>query len=172
MRLPFTLVFTAVIAGATALPQDPGPDPPPVDDPPPDQPPAPIPAPPTDEPPAPGPPPATPVPDVPAPTVTGGPPGPICECGYTYCASVLQAMKEPWQVKQLAQAYCNTANATCPDNQPRTNVEEALFVCLCDDAEEKLGNQLDLLCGCDECLVVGPDFRGRCAAPCYGSCEG
>ncbi|KAH8171186.1 hypothetical protein LIA77_09967 [Sarocladium implicatum] len=187
------LIFLALAIGlAVALPQDPvpvpptdpAPVPPPADDPPPeqpppDQPPAPV-QPPSDEPPAPAPPPtdepqpdppATPVPDVPAPTVTGGPPGPICECGYTYCASVLQAMKEPWSVKQLSDAYCSTPNATCPDNAPRTDVEQSLFVCLCDDVEAKLGNDLNLLCGCDECLVVGPDYRGRCAAPCYSTCD-
>ena len=133
MRL---LVFFAVAFGLVfALPQDPAPEPPsdpvpapppgdqpppeqpPPDQPPPEQPPAPIP-PPSDEPPVPAPPPtdepqpepeppSTPVPNVPAPTVTGGPPGPICECGYTYCASVLQAMSESMLLFRELQGLSN-----------------------------------------------------------------
>ena len=44
------------------------------------------------------------------------------------------------------------------------------------DVEESLrANPFDavvLLCGCDKCLVVGPDYRGRCDKPCHaGSCK-
>ncbi|KND86705.1 hypothetical protein TOPH_08646 [Tolypocladium ophioglossoides CBS 100239] len=108
----------------------------------------------------------------PAPTVSGGPPGPICECGYTYCASVLLGMKKPWNQKQLAEAYCKTPDAPCALGAPSTNVKSALYLCLCDDANQRVGNQLHLLCGCDKCLVVGPDYRGRCETPCHaGNCK-
>ncbi|OAA57175.1 hypothetical protein ISF_07096 [Cordyceps fumosorosea ARSEF 2679] len=108
-------------------------------------------------------PPATPTPSG---SPTPAPKGPICECGYTYCASVLKAMKAPWSNKELAEAYCKTPNASCPNGKPSTNVDNALYVCLCEKADQKTGTHLDLLCGCDKCLVVGPDFRGRCETPC------
>ncbi|PNY23307.1 Uncharacterized protein TCAP_06746 [Tolypocladium capitatum] len=108
----------------------------------------------------------------PAPTVSGGPPGPICECGYTYCASVLLGMKKPWNQKQLAEAYCKTPNAPCALGAPSTDVRSALYLCLCDGTEQRVGDKLHLLCGCDKCLVAGPDFRGRCETPCHaGSCQ-
>ncbi|POR31915.1 Uncharacterized protein TPAR_07862 [Tolypocladium paradoxum] len=104
----------------------------------------------------------------PAPTPTG----PICECGYTYCASVLLGMKKPWNQKQLAEAYCKTPNAACAKGVPNTSVKSALYLCLCNDANQRVGNQLHLLCGCDKCLVAGPDFRGRCETPCHaGTCR-
>ncbi|OAA51439.1 hypothetical protein NOR_00032 [Metarhizium rileyi] len=93
----------------------------------------------------------------PAPTT---PDGPVCECGYTYCASVLMAMKKPWSTKDLAEAYCATPHATCNNGKPSTSINSALYICLCDDPSAEYGKTLDLLCGCDKCLVVGPDFRG------------
>ncbi|KHN98402.1 uncharacterized protein MAM_03526 [Metarhizium album ARSEF 1941] len=106
----------------------------------------------------------------PAPPTPSG--GPICECGFTYCASVLIAMKKPWTTKQLAEAYCATPNAVCNNGKPNTSVNSALYICLCDDPGQKLGTHLDLLCDCDKCLVVGPDFRGRCETPCHsGQCK-
>ncbi|ATY58624.1 hypothetical protein A9K55_002376 [Cordyceps militaris] len=116
------------------------------------------------------PPPATTPPATPAPSGTPGPTpkGPICECGYTYCASVLKAMKTPWSNKELTDAYCSTVNASCPNGKPASDVNNAVFICLCKEADQKVGTDLDLLCGCDKCLNVGPDFRGRCETPCYG----
>ncbi|KAH7318136.1 hypothetical protein B0I35DRAFT_409072 [Stachybotrys elegans] len=108
-----------------------------------------------------------PVPEPPAPTASALPGGPICECGYTYCASVLMAMKRPWTPKLLTQAYCSTPNAACPEGLPHTNVTSALFICLCDGVDQEVGTHLHLLCGCDTCLNVNPDFRGRCETPCY-----
>ncbi|KAM0549823.1 hypothetical protein ACHAPJ_009262 [Fusarium lateritium] len=172
-------------------PADP-PVPPPADPPaPPSQPPAPVPVPPSQPPapppsdpapvpppssdPAPVPPPASPAPPLPsspppappAPKPTGTPPeGPICECGYTYCASVLQSMDKPWSDGQLANGYCKTPNAVCNQGTPSSNLEAALFICLCAEPDQKVGDHIELLCGCDTCLNVGPDFRGRCKSPC------
>ncbi|KAG5949107.1 hypothetical protein E4U53_006027 [Claviceps sorghi] len=87
--------------------------------------------------------------------VPGSPSGPYCECGYTYCASVLMAM-----TKQLADAYCATSRAVCSSGRPGTGINTALFICLCSDAGEKYGSTLRLVCACDKCLVVAPDFRG------------
>ncbi|KAM3457471.1 hypothetical protein MY5147_003730 [Beauveria neobassiana] len=119
-------------------------------------------------PPPPPPPPATSSP-VPSPSKSPGPEpkGATCECGYTYCASVLKAMNTPWTDKQLTEAYCSTPNASCPNDKPWTNVQNAVFICLCKEADQKVGTDLDLMCGCDKCLNVGPDFRGRCETPCY-----
>ncbi|KAG6009936.1 hypothetical protein E4U21_000707 [Claviceps maximensis] len=97
----------------------------------------------------------------------GVPSGAYCECGYTYCASVLMAMKKPWTMKQLADAYCATSHAVCSGGKPSTGVNTALFICLCNDAGQKYGTTLDLVCACDKCLVVAPDFRGRCETPCH-----
>ncbi|PHH62603.1 hypothetical protein CDD81_6837 [Ophiocordyceps australis] len=96
---------------------------------------------------------------------------PWCECGYTYCASVLMGMRKPWSREQLTDAYCETSNATCVDGVPETSIDMALYLCLCDDPEQSLGDTLHLLCGCETCLVVPPDFRGRCEVPCRsGKC--
>ncbi|KJK74671.1 hypothetical protein H634G_09982 [Metarhizium anisopliae BRIP 53293] len=93
----------------------------------------------------------------PAPTTPGGT---YCEC------------EKPWTTKQLEEAYCATQNAVCNSGKPSTSVNSALYICLCEDPGQKYGKQLDLLCGCDKCLVVGPDFRGRCETPCHaGQCK-
>ncbi|ODA83579.1 hypothetical protein RJ55_02093 [Drechmeria coniospora] len=107
------------------------------------------------------------------PAVSGAPTGrPSCECGYTYCASVLLGMRTPWNPKQLSDAYCKTAGAVCSNGAPGSDVETALYLCLCDNADQRAGDRLHLLCGCDECLVEPPDYRGRCATPCHaGACK-
>ncbi|RCI11312.1 hypothetical protein L249_7774 [Ophiocordyceps polyrhachis-furcata BCC 54312] len=100
-----------------------------------------------------------------------GSPTPFCECGYTYCGSVLMAMDKPWTEKQLAEAYCKTPKASCSNGRPASDARSALYLCLCEDAGRRVGNRLHLLCGCDSCLVVGPDYRGRCETPCHaGGC--
>ncbi|KAI1020069.1 hypothetical protein LB503_006110, partial [Fusarium chuoi] len=166
-------------------PPAPPPVPPPADppaDPPaePSQPPPPPPPPPPSQPapppsgPAPIPPPATPapapppVPSPPPPSSTAEPPppeGPICECGYTYCSAVLKTMDNPWNEDQLSQSYCSTPNVKCDGESPASSIDNALFICLCDQPSQKVGNHLEFLCGCDKCLVVKPDYRGRCKTP-------
>ncbi|KJZ71279.1 hypothetical protein HIM_09352 [Hirsutella minnesotensis 3608] len=98
--------------------------------------------------------------------------GPICECGYTYCASVLLNMKKAWNEKQLTEAYCKTPGSACSKGKPETDVNSALYLCLCEDGNQRVGNKLHLLCGCDKCLVVGPDYRGRCESPCHAGSGG
>ncbi|KAF4991709.1 hypothetical protein FDECE_13940, partial [Fusarium decemcellulare] len=129
--------------------------------------PVPVPPPPSSDP-APQPPaPTDPAPAPPAPNPTGAPSeGPICECGYTYCAQVLMSMEKPWNEAQLTDAYCKTPNASCSGGSPSTKISSALYICLCDEINQEVGNHLELLCGCDTCLNVGPDFRGRCKTPC------
>ncbi|KAG6015324.1 hypothetical protein E4U43_005424 [Claviceps pusilla] len=72
--------------------------------------------------------------------------GAYCECGYTYCASVLMAMKKPWTMKQLGDAYCATSHAVCSSGRPSTGINTALFICLCNDPGQKYGTTLDLVC--------------------------
>ncbi|KAH0533354.1 hypothetical protein TsFJ059_001936 [Trichoderma semiorbis] len=170
MKLALTLITLAGLAAANPRPQLPTPDmpPPPLSShaPPPE----------TDDDPKPttstttsttkGAPPSEPTKAPPTPD------GPICECGYTYCASVLMGMKKPWSQKQLGEAYCDTPNASCDNNVPATNITSALYICLCDDPDQEVGAHLDLVCGCDKCLNIGPDFRGRCETPCHaGNCQ-
>ncbi|KAH7243722.1 uncharacterized protein BKA55DRAFT_692885 [Fusarium redolens] len=148
--------------------QPPPPPPPPPSQPDPSPPPsgpAPVPPPAT---PAPAPPPDPSPPPPPPPSSTASPPpeGPICECGYTYCSSVLKDMDKPWNDAQLSEAYCTTPNANCDGETPASSIDSALFICLCDQPSQKIGNHVELLCGCDTCLVVKPDFRGRCKSPC------
>ncbi|KAF7534837.1 hypothetical protein G7Z17_g13296 [Cylindrodendrum hubeiense] len=190
MKLEITLLGLVVLA--MAKPQAPPssvdpvplpptsskPPPPPSTGEPPSHPPPPPPPPPPPEKPAPGPPsssappppvpkPTNPAPHPPAPTGTVAPhQGPICECGYTYCADVLMDMPKPWTVPQLTQGYCNTPHANCPGGTPSSNVTSALYICLCEGANQEVGNHIELLCGCDTCLKIGPDFRGRCETPC------
>lgn len=73
---------------------------------------------------------------------------------------------KPWTVPQLTQGYCNTPQANCPGGNPTSNVTSALYICLCEGANQEVGNHIELLCGCDTCLNIGPDFRGRCETPC------
>lgn len=127
----------------------------------------------------------------PAPSTSTAPGQPFCECGYTYCSSVLMGMSKhlrnlfirvsdtngitpeiPWNEAQLTDAYCKTPNTTCTDKTPSTSIKSALFICLCDGADQKEGDTLHLVCGCDTCLNIGPDFRGRCQTPCSsGPCH-
>ncbi|KAK7421092.1 hypothetical protein QQZ08_010094, partial [Neonectria magnoliae] len=154
MKLQLTLL--GLVALAVAKPQAPPPSP---DPPPPPAPPSgdPAPAPPPPEKPVPSPPPSSPppvpkptdpAPPPPAPTGTGAPPeGAICQCGYTYCAEVLIGMEKPWTVPQLTQAYCSTPMATCSGGTPPSNVTSALYICLCEGANQEVGDHLELLCG-------------------------
>ncbi|KAG7411497.1 hypothetical protein ACKAV7_009933 [Fusarium commune] len=153
-------------------PANPPADPPAEPSPPPPSQPAPGPPP---SGPAPVPPPATPAPapppdpsPPPPPSSTAEPPPPegsICECGYTYCSSVLKGMDNPWSEAQLSEAYCSTPNVKCDGETPASSIDNALFICLCDQPSQKVGNHLEFLCGCDKCLVVKPDYRGRCKTP-------
>ncbi|KAJ9417753.1 hypothetical protein QL093DRAFT_2418969 [Fusarium oxysporum] len=195
MKFQLTILTLAVIALANPqappdpTPAPPGPDPTPPSTseqpaPPPDPP---APAPPAPPPPAPGPPPSGPAPVPPPATPAPAPPpdpnpplppsstaeppppeGPICECGYTYCSSVLKDMgilDNPWNEAQLSEAYCSTPNVKCDGETPTSSIDNALFICLCDQPSQKVGNHLEFLCGCDKCLVVKPDYRGRCKTP-------
>lgn len=81
------------------------------------------------------------------------------------------AEETPWNQKQLADAYCKTPDAPCSGGTPSTDVKSALYLCLCDNANRGVGNKLHLLCGCNKCLVIELDFRGRCDSPCHvGAC--
>ncbi|KAI9898764.1 hypothetical protein N3K66_007124 [Trichothecium roseum] len=163
------LVFYMFSALAVAKPQMPTPPtaPPPLSSPtepapvPPTEEPVPVP-----EPSPPGHPPDEPTKDPNQPSPPNPGKGPICQCGYTYCASILMGMKVPWPEERLAEGYCNTPNAACQDGVPPVDVTEALFICLCGAEDDEVGDKLDVLCGCDSCLVVGPDYRGRCERPC------
>ncbi|KAK2672546.1 hypothetical protein RAB80_012625 [Fusarium oxysporum f. sp. vasinfectum] len=149
MKFQLTILTLAVIALANPqAPPDPTPAPPDPDPTPPS----------TSEQPA-------PPPDPPAPAPPAPPPGPICECGYTYCSSVLKDMDNPWNEAQLSEAYCSTPNVKCDGETPTSSIDNALFICLCDQPSQKVGNHLEFLCGCDKCLVVKPDYRGRCKTP-------
>ncbi|KAL6835393.1 hypothetical protein V8C40DRAFT_262034 [Trichoderma camerunense] len=172
MKLALAVITLVGLAAANPRPQLPTPDMPP--------PPLSSHAPPPETEDDPKPPPATSTTTsttkgAPPPEPTKAPPtpdGPICECGYTYCASVLMGMKKPWSQKQLGEAYCDTPNASCDNNVPATNITSALYICLCDDPDQEVGAHLDLVCGCDKCLNIGPDFRGRCETPCHaGNCQ-
>ncbi|KAL2681275.1 hypothetical protein Neosp_008883 [[Neocosmospora] mangrovei] len=152
------------------------PSPPPAPVPPPDEP---APAPPPSSPaPVPQPPaPTDPAPAPPAPNPTGAPlppiEGPICECGYTYCAEVLMAMGINTNLQVTVETLTPQQqspgmkpNSPKRIGSPATSVDSALYICLCDQIDQKVGDHLELLCGCDTCLNVGPDFRGRCKTPC------
>jgi len=89
----------------------------------------------------------------------------------------MRESEKPWTMKQLADAYCATSHTVCSNGKPSTGINTALFICLCNDADQKYGTTLNLVCACDKCLVVAPDFRGRCETPCHsgqreGSIEG
>ncbi|KAM5508971.1 hypothetical protein FOXYSP1_11937, partial [Fusarium oxysporum f. sp. phaseoli] len=71
----------------------------------------------------------------------------------------------PWNEAQLSKAYCSTPNVKCDSETPTSSIDNALFICLCDQPSQKVGNHLEFLCGCDKCLVVKPDYRGRCKTP-------
>ena len=62
--------------------------------------------------------------------------------------------------------------ATCPGGTPPSNVTSALYICLCEGANQEVGDHLELLCGCDTCLNIGPDYRGRCETPCVAGKAG
>lgn len=81
-------------------------------------------------------------------------------------------IEKGWTVPQLTQAYCSTPMATCPGGTPPSNVTSALYICLCEGANQEVGDHLELLCGCDTCLNIGPDYRGRCETPCVAGKPG
>jgi hypothetical protein len=86
---------------------------------------------------------------------------------HQYCCQLTEIVTEaPWSVGALAEMYCSTENAVCAEGAPSTNVTQALFICLCDNEADELGIDLDLVCGCQSCLNIGPDYRGRCKTPC------
>ncbi|KFA63107.1 hypothetical protein S40285_05890 [Stachybotrys chlorohalonatus IBT 40285] len=144
---------------------------------PPDTMPVPLPPIPTEPAPAPNPIPTTPMvpvplptplppgPDPPMPTASSAPGGPICECGYTYCASVLMAMKVAWTPRRLSEAYCTTANAACPNGEPRTNATSALYICLCEEIDQEVGDDVDLLAGQWHNAPGAPRSQALASAP-------
>lgn len=86
------------------------------------------------------------------------------------CTNTLKG--KPWTEQQLSDAYCATPQAVCSAGVPSTLISSALYICLCDGTNQAIGNHLELLCGCDVCLNIGPDFRGRCQTPCSsGQCS-
>ncbi|KAH7033565.1 uncharacterized protein B0I36DRAFT_348604 [Microdochium trichocladiopsis] len=91
--------------------------------------------------PVPAPPPSSPVPFS----------GPNCGKGYTYCGYMLTNNGHNFTPEQISQAYCDGLTDHCngsPATASKTNVAQAVFVCL-DDAPK---STVKLLCACSgEC---------------------
>ncbi|KAI1098855.1 hypothetical protein F4804DRAFT_104288 [Jackrogersella minutella] len=111
---------------------------------------------PTGEPPSPG----GPVPSSPPGT------GPKCGKGYTYCGYMLTSSGHNFGSTDISKAYCNGLQELCANGKPKTDVSEAVFVCMNDQP-----SNVELLCACGgKCRNdAETNFIAHCDKPCINN---
>ncbi|OTA85456.1 hypothetical protein M434DRAFT_36136 [Hypoxylon sp. CO27-5] len=125
---------------------------------------APAPPPPStpESPPPSGAPPPTGTASVPPP---GGSPGtgPRCGKGYTYCGYMLTSNGHNFGSNDISKAYCSGLQELCANGKPKTDVSEAVFVCM-----NEQPSSVELLCACSgKCRNdAETNFIAHCDKPC------
>ncbi|KAI1092301.1 hypothetical protein F5B19DRAFT_211810 [Rostrohypoxylon terebratum] len=122
-----------------------------------------LPSPSPNEPPSPGP---TPTPGNPGPSPSGPPGGPKCGKGYTYCGYMLTSSGHNFGSADISKAYCNGLQELCADGKPKTDVSEAVFVCM-----NEQPSSIELLCACSgKCRNdAETNFIAHCDKPCINN---
>ncbi|KAI0135785.1 hypothetical protein F4814DRAFT_37164 [Daldinia grandis] len=92
--------------------------------------------------------------------------GPRCGKGYTYCGYMLTENGHNFAPNDISKAYCNGLSELCANSKPKTNVSEAVFVCM----NEQPSN-VELLCACGgKCRNdAETNFIAHCDKPCINA---
>ncbi|KAI1767459.1 hypothetical protein GGR53DRAFT_463356 [Hypoxylon sp. FL1150] len=101
----------------------------------------------------------------PVPSGPSGPSGvgPKCGKGYTYCGYMLTSDGHNFAPNDISKAYCNGLSELCTSGKPKTDIQEAVFVCM----NEQPSN-VELLCACSgKCRNdAESNFIAHCDKPC------
>ncbi|KAI6082140.1 hypothetical protein F4821DRAFT_219670 [Hypoxylon rubiginosum] len=89
--------------------------------------------------------------------------GPKCGKGYTYCGYMLTSDGHNFAPNDVSKAYCNGLSELCANGKPKTDVQEAVFVCMNDQP-----SNVELLCACSgKCRNdAESNFIAHCDKPC------
>ncbi|KAI1746146.1 hypothetical protein F4680DRAFT_463444 [Xylaria scruposa] len=107
----------------------------------------------------------TPVPDGPGGTGSAGG-GAKCGKGYTYCGYMLASSNHNFAQVDIDKSYCNGLPELCAGGKHKTNVEQAVFVCMNDQP-----SNVQLLCACSgTCLNnATTNYIAHCDEPCVNA---
>ncbi|KAI2608188.1 uncharacterized protein GGS25DRAFT_521360 [Hypoxylon fragiforme] len=123
------------------------------------------PLPPTGEPPSPGG--SSSTGTAPAPVVSSSPGGgPKCGKGYTYCGYMLTSSGHNFAPNDVSKAYCSGLQELCVNGKPKTDVSQAVFVCM-----NEQPSSVELLCACSgKCRNdAESNYIAHCDKPCINN---
>ncbi|KAI1469811.1 uncharacterized protein F4812DRAFT_304127 [Daldinia caldariorum] len=92
--------------------------------------------------------------------------GPKCGKGYTYCGYMLTANGHNFAPNDISKAYCNGLSELCTNGKPKTDVSQAVFVCM-----NEQPSSVELLCACSsKCRNdAESNFIAHCDKPCINA---
>ncbi|KAI1377180.1 hypothetical protein F4677DRAFT_48259 [Hypoxylon crocopeplum] len=92
--------------------------------------------------------------------------GPKCGKGYTYCGYMLTSNGHNFAPNDVSKAYCNGLSELCASGKPKTDVSEAVFVCM-----NEQPSSVELLCACSgKCRNdADSNFIAHCDKPCINN---
>ncbi|KAI2629170.1 hypothetical protein GGS26DRAFT_116311 [Hypomontagnella submonticulosa] len=97
-----------------------------------------------------------------------GPPGLGAKCGkgYTYCGYMLTSNGHNFAPNDVSKAYCSGLQELCSSGKAKTDVSQAVFVCMNDQP-----SNVELLCACSgKCRNdAETNFIAHCDKPCINS---
>ncbi|KAI2643611.1 hypothetical protein GGS21DRAFT_26317 [Xylaria nigripes] len=101
---------------------------------------------------------------VPAPSASAG--GPKCGKGYTYCGYTLTGDGHNFPSEDVDKAYCNGLPELCTGSKHKTDVNQAVFVCMSNQP-----STVELLCACSgTCLNnASSNYIAHCDKPCVNA---
>ncbi|KAI1772899.1 hypothetical protein F4818DRAFT_127985 [Hypoxylon cercidicola] len=94
---------------------------------------------------------------------SGAAAGPKCGKGYTYCGYMLTANGHNFAPNDISKAYCSGLSELCTTDKFKTDVQQAVFVCMNDQP-----SNIELLCACSgKCRNdAESNFIAHCDKPC------
>ncbi|KAI0491042.1 hypothetical protein F4859DRAFT_520628 [Xylaria cf. heliscus] len=92
--------------------------------------------------------------------------GAKCGKGYTYCGYMLTGGGHNFAQVDIDRSYCNGLPGLCAGGKHKTNVEQAVFVCMNDQP-----SNIQLLCACSgTCLNnATSNYIAHCDEPCVNT---
>ncbi|KAI1753274.1 hypothetical protein F4782DRAFT_88285 [Xylaria castorea] len=89
--------------------------------------------------------------------------GAKCGKGYTYCGYMLAGSNHNFAQIDIDKSYCNGLPELCASGKHKTNVEQAVFVCMNDQP-----SNIQLMCACSgTCLNnATTNYIAHCDEPC------
>ncbi|KAI8960089.1 hypothetical protein F5Y11DRAFT_280646 [Daldinia sp. FL1419] len=92
--------------------------------------------------------------------------GPKCGKGYTYCGYMLTENGHNFAPNDISKAYCNGLSELCTNGKPKTDVSQAVFVCM-----NEQPSSVELLCACSsKCRNdAESNFIAHCDKPCINA---